>query len=553
MVKHNPKGASWIAQGPLGPWGRKLGFRWVFPFGTLPLPFHPLLLPLTLLVSLLMAAWSAYGAIVGVGGEWSWLAFLLVAALLGLLLSIPIVSWFVAATGGLYVQAVLFPLAMILLAIDVLTGRAHPALGLLPASYAALFAVQALFGKAYLRRIERERASFQVSAAGQASFALAAFMHESRDLITGCDIVRLQCPALGSTKKAAMYHWLSHEDASALEAAWGAYPMPGWTLVPDRGGVLLTRPCQAPPAHAIRLTSGPLRTPLGLVTGLRAITARGAGKHWRLVHGQGQVIKPIPVFSLFRWTSLTVSGRNHWTIGFPRRTIGDLPMPEGQSSRTFSHILPPRGEDGGMHDKDGLAELHALIAARNEALARALNRVRAGLPRFWARLPTLTQATREDVHAVDLLVEEPTLLPADKAAQVLDWIDRLVDASDRWSLLCAARLLGSFPDAVLAPLADRLHAQFNSRRVALQWQLGEGFAIRDLPKHTPIYYGTIAGFGLLLAHRPLYERLAAIDPRMAKVLRELDRQIAAGEPGLSQRYTTISRPTGLSSGRFATG
>ncbi len=527
-----------LGPGPFGAWGRKLGFRWIFPIGTMPVPFHPLLLPLALTGLCAWAGLSAYNAALNLAGGGTWAQFLALGLLVGVALSIPILCWMAFALGGLLVQGVLFALAMALLALDVATGRASLILGVLPAGYVLLFAVQTLLGKAWLRRIERE--SLTIPPPGQAAFALTAFEHDAKWLIQHYDLVRLYCPAgRGSRDRTTMLHWLAAEDADAIERAWGRRAPEGWKLTPLTGGTLLARPCEITPPEAIILSQGKLRTPLWLVTGMRTISARGPGQAWRFVHGGAQTVLPIPLFHLFRFTSLLSPGSNHLSIGFPRRKLRDLPGPDLHGVRAFSAILPSRGNEGGLHDKAGLADLHALIGAHNRALADERARTVASLPAFWTQLGTLLVPSTAERAAIELLIEEPDLLDSDKVPIVLDWTDRTIEKRMQFALFAAARLLAAFSDDQLLPHAERLHERFNSRKLALQWQLGKDFDIASLPKKTPIFRGIVAGYGLFVVNPALYEKLARIDSRMERAVNGLNHQIDSGEPGLSRRFIAV--------------
>src|SRR5690349_2225006 len=96
-----------------------LGFRWVFPIGTLPIPYHPLLAIALLLAP---AVWLVVSVLLSVeqsAGRLAWVQMLVVGALLGVPMSIPIVSWVMMVFRGPLVQSLLFASAMALLAIEV--------------------------------------------------------------------------------------------------------------------------------------------------------------------------------------------------------------------------------------------------------------------------------------------------------------------------------------------------------------------------------------------------------------------------------------------------
>ena len=87
---------------------RALGFRWVFPIGTMPIPYHPLLAwalliaaPVWLIVSLALSATQA-------AGQTAWLQMLIVGLLLGVPMSIPIIAWMAMMFRVPLIQSLLF-------------------------------------------------------------------------------------------------------------------------------------------------------------------------------------------------------------------------------------------------------------------------------------------------------------------------------------------------------------------------------------------------------------------------------------------------------------
>lgn len=540
MAKQNPKGAGWLAQGPLGPWGRRLGFRWAFPIGTLPVPFHPLAFPLALLALAGWTVWSGLNAALGlVGGESAWWGLLVLAGALGLILSIPVIAWFAVALGGPILQSVAIGASMTLLAIECWQGRADPALAPIPAAYFGLFAAQALFGHIWLRRLERERDSFAPQDGGQATFALAAFDHGARDLVVKCRIARLYAPPLRGTIKAKFHHWIAPADATALRVRLGSTAMPGWRFEDHDGGVLLVRENVRAPKGAIVLRKGAYRAPLWLVTGLKHVEARGRGHRSRLVHGAAQVVRPIPLAMLFHWTSLLGQNSSSWVVGFPRRKVADLPLPEESHAHEFQLLFPSRGDGDDHFDRDSLDELHAEVERYLASTGRDRPTLRANLPAFWEKLRRVRGAEGDVSPTTDLLEDEPELLTGAEVPLVLDWLERARDGRLVLGVYLAGRLLNAFPEDLLRPHGERLLALFNSRKLALQWQLSEGFDIDSLPRQTPIFNRTVAGFGLLMQNPALYDKLALAEPRLVPIVAQLRRQLEAGEPGLTPRLIVM--------------
>ena len=540
MVKRKPASFEARFQAPFGVWGKRLGFRWVFPIGTMPVPFHPLVLPLALGVILAVAVRAALAAPIGVGaGETTWAALLILSALLGAVMSLPVVVWFAAMLGGRLIQAVMILAAMILLGIEAYQGRVPSAWGILPGTYFALFAVQALLGKLFVRRLLSEQDGLMPQAIGQMSVAMGDFEHSAEGLIEACDVPRLYCPPLKGTIEAKQYHWLAPEDAAALAGTWGEEPPPGWKLKEFPGATLLTREKALRPRDAIVLRKGRYTAPLWLATGLRQIEARGGGRRWRILSGTAQTVRPVPLFNLFRFTSLSGVSHNQWVAGFPRAKAAELPDPDYARSRDFALLLPPRGADGGIHDKVGLPALHAEIAKTLVQRAAAQAAAIANLPAFWAANAGTATPTRLHGATIDVLCANPHLLRVDQVSVALDWFERERDARSMVGVLSAAKLIEAFASEHLASHAPRLREIFNSQKLALQWDLPNVPDRKILPRDTPLWVGTIAGFGLCLSRPELYAKLGLISVELAAIERGLRARLASDEPGLRQNATLV--------------
>lgn len=532
MAPQKGKSGWFFAQGPLGSWGRRLGFRWVFPIGTLAVPFHPLILPGALLGILGWSLWSAWQAVLGLGSSGDWAVLLDLGLLLGVPMSIPVLCWFVFALGGRLVQTVLFAAAMIRLSLECWLGRVDPLWAILPGAYAGLFLVQWLLGPVWLRRLEREAAGFTPQDPAQSTVALAKFNHGALELIADCAIPSLYRPPSRGTHKAKHYHWLTKSDADELRGAMGDDLVPGWEFEPRDGAVLLVREGASAPSSAIQLQEGKLRTPLWLVTGLSRIEAKGCGRHWRLIHGEAMTVQPIPLMNLYRFTSISGSHYNRLVAGFPRRKTATLAKPEVANSRQFTLLFPPRETGPGAFDKAGLPALYAEIAAHKRNRMEDRQRAIANVPTFWQAVASDRRLSLLDRESMEVLREEPERLSVAQVGIVLDWLERARDRRDTLQLLGAARLLSAFPDDHLAPHRERLEELFNSQSLALQWEIHKVADRKPLPRKLPLLAGTYGGFGLFLSCPSLYAKLARISPSLAEVERLLQRRLASGEPGL---------------------
>lgn len=540
MWKRKSARAEWVWLGPFGRLGRALGFRWVFPVGTVAVPYHPLLLPLTIALIMVAAVNAAVSAIMGsVGGEATWAVLLVLAALLGAAMSLPVVVWFLTALGARLIQAVMILVAMVLLGIEAQQGRVPAEWGVVPGAYLALFVVQALLGKAFARHLQRGQEAFARQPVGQSTVALAAFDHGAQQLIARCDLARLHCPPLKGTIKAKLYHWLTPEDATALAGSWGEEPPAGWKLMELPGGTLLVREKAPRPRKAIVLRKGPYTAPLWLVTGLRQVEARGEGRRWYILEGSAQTVRPIPLFNLFRFTSISGPAHNQWMAGFPRGKALELPDPDHARTREFASLFLPRGADGGTHDKAALPELRAEIAnmmAQRMALQEA---VLANVPAFRTALSGTAEQTRLLGTTLSMLIAHPHLLCAADVGLALDWLERERDARSMAGVRSAASLIEAFPLEHLAPHAGRLRTIFDSQKLALQWDLSEVANRKVLPRGRPLWAGTIAGFGLYLLRPQLYEKLGLISVELAGIEQGLSDRLARGEAGLRRNATLV--------------
>ena len=515
---------------------RALGLRWVFSFGTMPIPYHPLVFPVAIIALLIWAGWSAFNAVAGLGGgDATWAHMLAVALALAIPMSIPIVSWVGIVFRVPLLQGLLFLTAMVLLVVDCASGRVAMAWAVLPAAYFGLFAVQFTLGRWWLRRLEAERERFTPLGPGQATVALDAFDWVARDMIRQSAVARLHAPALRGTVKPKAYHWLKPQDAAALRAASAGMDMPGWSFEASEGGEVLVREGADRPSDAIVVRAGSYTAPAWLVTGLKQIEARGGGVFRRFTFGEPMVVDRLPLFMLFRWTALV--GRNEWVAGFPRRKATPLPELDREKARSVLALFAVRGPDRTPYDAAGLGELYAEIEGQKVVLAQQREAARARLPHFWESLAK-DKGMRGLVDTLKVLEREPDLLASANVPIVLDWLERARDVPSLHQVHAAARLLDAFPGDLLAPHAERLGRVFNSRRLALQWNVSEVKDWDAVPKRTPVFAGSVAGFGLYLLVPGLYARLAAICPDLRNVERGLDRAIST-EAGVRDNLAVV--------------
>ncbi|WP_120077379.1 hypothetical protein [Aurantiacibacter odishensis] len=538
VKKSNTRSQSALA--PFGALGKRLGFRWVFYF-TVPLPYHPLFLPLMLLGIVAMASFGIVGSAASTESSDWWIGLLALAAILGLLLSLPVVCWFLLALRVPLIQAAAIFAAMVLLAAEVWQGRLHPLWGVLPGSYAALFAIQLCGGRPWLAHLRRRQARFAPISPGDSPVLLERGIGDGRQILLSCDIGSVYDPGHSRGAKSRRYFWLAPDDAATLRGELADEMPSQWTLEDlDHGSLLIWK--NAPRPHAgLTLSRGTYRAPFGLVTGLRHLTARAREGKTRLVYGAPECIVPLPLATFFRFTSITGSAYNRWQAGFARTRQPSIELPEVPGREGVALLLAPRPEGGGIFSREGFEEL--LAEARRIAAVRRdyETALREDLPVFLSRLRGNLEPGWRERELIEFLEREPAHLQSALVPEVLAWMAALQDRSDGWNIVLPARLLAVFSDEDLRPHADALYAMFNSQKLALRWTLSEGFDIDSLPKNTPIFYGKVAGFGLIQANPGLYSKLARIDPRLARIVAELHRKINGGEPGLSWRYAAIPR------------
>ena len=178
---------------PFGRLGRWLGFRWAFPIGTMAVPFHPLLARVLPWLPVAVVAYVGALTLAGRDGAVSpgWL--LSAAALLGLLLSVPVLQYAFLAFRLALLQGALVSGAMALIAVDVAAGRSAWGWGVLPAAYAASYLVQRLGGPLALRRVERRNAELAPWDPGHRGVEVTGWRADetAQWLVEHCDLPRV--------------------------------------------------------------------------------------------------------------------------------------------------------------------------------------------------------------------------------------------------------------------------------------------------------------------------------------------------------------------------
>ena len=490
---------------------RALGFRWVFPIGTMPIPYHRFLAWALLIAA---PAWLAIGlvqSVVAADRPSTWLQMLVVGLLLGVPMSIPIVSWAGLVFRVPLIQSLLFASATILLAVDVGLGRAHPALAALPAGYLGLWLYQWLGGRLRLRALRRAGEAFEPVSAGQRTvFPIENSYTDCTKLLAGGYAVRCRPP---QRHGAAFMHRLAEADARALLALGPAMPLPGWTLAEKDGFWLLERPAAAGVGEVL-IERQPWRDPLGLVTGeLRRLRVKDGSAGWReRIVGVPQVVGALPLVTLFYWVAL-FGGKSQWVAGFARSRAPALGDSGLEQDAWPPLLLAPAAEP--EFERDQLDEIVA--AAHTGLVADA-----AAIARFWPSIADETgwptgQARFEVFRG---LQQRPALLGHGELVQTLGWLERARDAQNKQGVSAAASLLQAFDGGVLAIEGERLMRIFNSRVLGMAWKLTPDFDPAPLPNPTP-RFGDQGGYGLITSHPGLYEKLARLGPDFEALVRTI--------------------------------
>jgi len=508
MASRKGKSGWFLAQGPLGAWGRRLGFRWVFPIGTLPVPFHPLILPLALAGIL---AWTVRGVVDLVAGNSTvggWPGLLVSAGFLGLGMSVPILSWMLMALGGRVIQAFLILAAVVLIAAE---GVAQGGVWQLAIAtgFFGLWIVQAIVGRLIKRRLLARWQTFQPATVADRPVVVG---HNFTDGTPIDWMHRLNFSEVWETNYANNDRGRGHfrlDDAAVAEVrntAAGVMP-DDWKLI-EREAFSVLEYSGPLPADAIRLTHRTWKCPLGaLAPGLVEITV-GDGDARSLVVGAVQPVLPLPFFEVFHWTAI-FGGKSQWRVGFAYGKGDRI----GALGSRFEGVLllPDVARPVSRSRLDALLTALAADCARRQEAFAELKLAVATDPEGY---------TRHRLTLGQLQQAGPDLLGEDAGPFLLDWLHRARDARKRDGVIVAAGLIAKLSDEAFAALADELFQTLNSRKLALEWELVPGFDPAPLPKETP-RFGNYGGFGLIFRQPKLYIRLGEIHPPLRPLLNKV--------------------------------
>lgn len=505
----------WSPAGLVGRVARALGFRWVFPVGTMAVPWHPAFLPLVLAA---LGVWSvsrvvglAVGNDGGAGGAVVGLAVGFVVV--GLLLSVPVLAWVVLALGGRLVQALLALVAMVLLSVSIATGDDPLWLVVLPTAYVVTWTVQAVGGRIALLRLRKHAATF-----GSVDVRGRAVVMPS-DTEGGAALDLLLRGGAGSVWQRSWQSGdggigrvvVTADQARELrEVARNA--LPDGTALDDVQDRATLSWLGALPRDAVVFDVDHRPDPGGLV-GDRLWRVELDGRS--LVTGEAQVVLPVPLLNAFYWVSLT--SRNEWVVGFGRgraRRIGP--------DRRSLHELVGAGEpvDSTTHP-DVLAALDSVwrqVADRDAAIERLRAEAVTGPVDLSAH-----QAAHEELRR-----HGAQLLGPGAAETLATWLEHARDGRHPREPLAVARLIESLADEEIVRHGERLVDAFNSRKLALRWRLAPDLDVAPLPRD--LYrFGNTAGFGLALDEPQVYVRLGDLVQSFRPLVAELHGEMDLGD------------------------
>jgi hypothetical protein len=504
---------------------RKLGFRWIFPIGTMPIPYHPLIGVAFSLGPILWVAWLALSAATEPGSGLAWWHPLLAALLLGIPMSIPIIAWGMMAFRAPLAQGVLIAGAMLLLAIDVAMGRVAPWWAVLPAGFVLLYAVQRIGGKRKLAALKAAADDWSPVDPGDATVIVPGEVHTASKagiLIAAADIARvlsLPGPPLRGQRPArpVMLHWLSAGGMARLRAECEGIGPAGWSLPREDAKPVLQRPADDEPVEGLTATIGHYRS---LLVGgrLRRLSIASRDGARGVIWGRAHIVAPWPIFTVFHWTAI-FGGKSEWYVGF----APDKSIRLGPEWSNDHHMLPKlfaaRAEDGGRNDDATLfgADAGGGLLAAGMAAAAADERER--IAAFWRNIAEAPLGGF-DGNVVQRLRSANGLFRPGDGLRLVTWLKAARDNRKLHLVRTAAALLERLPEAEFAATGPALFDIVNSRILAGEWEVGPNLDYKSLPRDCP-RFGKVGGYGLALYEPRLYMRYARLGPKEAALVKAL--------------------------------
>ncbi len=476
------------------------------------MPFGPMrwFLPLVLLglVSTAVAR-VANLALSGPVGE-AWVYPLLIAFLLGIVMSIPIVSLLAMLFGAWLIQPVLFLYAMVLLAKACWLGAVPWWFGALPALYFLVWAGQLIGGHILIWKLNRAARHFaRIELAGAAPvLAREPQWPGALPMLTGSALCELW---IADKPLATGYLRLRPDEvADIAELTGGQWPA-NWRLHEMPDGPVLQYPAPLP-ERAIWLQQDSWKAPFRLLSLPLSRTMVRGQEHRQLIWGRSAPILPLPVFHLFHWFGV-FGEPSGWRVGFFRSKQRAIGMEQLKLDRL---LAPPQ-------DQEPL-RLARLDQARR-LLVQALRQRKEAVAELM--LASLTDPMPRGKHGKTLTLlgsAGPALLGDDPGPPLLAWLRRARDAHSYEGVHYVARLLARLSDADLRKIVPELCTAVNSRKLLLQWTMGPNFDPAPLPPQTPVF-GKKAGFGLLKEQPQLFVRMGDCYSTARTLVAELGKEM----------------------------
>ena len=488
--------ALWGHPAPFGRIGAALGFRWIMPIGTIPLPFHPWLawlLPFLIPALILHRIVSvAAGGDDGIG----WRGLLIAAAVLAIPMSIPILSWLAIAFRVPLLQGLLIAGSLILLGFDAATGAAPFWVALFPAGYVSLYLVQRFGGPIALRRLEAANERFETISPGDRLVIYEQDRVSSSYgnwLVRNCAVARvaIEPDMRGRSTKLApsTYHPFAPTDLERIAEKVQRLQPDGWSV--GAGHIVTPRIADTGPAAPIRIRTVPHRSPFWMLGGSRIALRIDDGRRTRrLIGGEAALVGGTPLFVCFYYLAI-FGGKSKWVFGFPRRkpvSIGTTRIYD-----MLARAFPARDTSPENYANPGplLAELDRIDAEQRveiQALVETLLDPDASAPlRAWT------------------LIRRPQLL-AGHGAALCRRLGQAKAAKDHDAVRLVAKLIALLEVAEFRSLSDELIALLDSKELAFRLIDSDDPAIRALPP-SELQKHVIGGFSLIRHVPDLYERL----------------------------------------------
>jgi hypothetical protein len=485
---------------PFGRIGAALGFRWIMPIGTIPLPFHPWLARLLPFFIVGLIAHRLVLVAAGDGGGVTWWALLIAAGLLAIPMTIPIVSWLAMAFRVPLLQSVLIGGAVVLMAVDAAIGALPGWAGAVPAAWIGLFLAQRFGGPLYLRRLEAANAAFERVQPGKRLLIV------ERDRVATDYANRLSFeyalarvaaePDLRgrSTKlPERTYHRMSPDDWPSVSERIERLQPKGWVVIGERVAAPgIADPGDRPP---IRIRMRRHRAPLWLIGGRREALEIDDGRSVRrLVGGEAALTGRWPLFTCFYWLSI-FGGRSQWFAGFARE------KPVNLGSTRFWDLAPRVFEPLAEAKPPPYADAAPLLAALDALAAEA----REDGDELLVKLLRLDP----DLPVVWPMHVQESELASGRGPELCDCLAAAKAAKYEQAARMSAQLIAALPAVEYRALADRLLVLLNSKELAFRLLGSDDPDIVEAPESERRKH-VIGGLRLLRSVPKLYERLGEL-------------------------------------------